>query len=187
MDNAKLKLDLLKLLLILKEEKKKYYVPNYNTNKVIYVFENNKEFYDYFKSYGVYEENRVLDSLKYLVFDDGKIVAYKQKCDRFIQSYLTEKLTDRLANLDKQLTQEKIADIHSRNKITYREKVSEWEGMDLCVAGDYASSAAYRCHTFNNCHECLLDLASHSLEYDKFEFKLVHLPYSSRPSKNSNK
>ncbi len=186
MDKEKLKIDLLKFLLILKEEKRKKYIPNFYEDRVIYIFENNKEFYDYFKSYGIKKDKNTLDLLKYSVLEDGRVVALKKNCDNLIQNYLTGELEERLSILDKQLTPEKIEEIHSRNKITYREKVSEWESMDLCAPGDYASSAAYRCHTFNNCHECLLDFASSSLEYDKFEFKLIHLPYPSETPKKKS-
>lgn len=41
-----------------------------------------------------------------------------------------------------------------------RKLVEEWEGFDLCAPGDWASSAADRCHEFKfDCHKCLLEYA----------------------------
>ena len=41
-----------------------------------------------------------------------------------------------------------------------RKLVEEWEGFDLCVPGDWASSAADRCQKFeHDCHKCLLEYA----------------------------
>ena len=68
----------------------------------------------------------------------------------------------------KVLTQEQIDDIHSRGKITPKEKVKEWEDMDLCAPGDAIGSAAWRCRKFKNCHDCLVDYANQHDEYVSF-------------------
>lgn len=75
----------------------------------------------------------------------------------------------------KPLTEEKIADIHARGKITPAEKVKELEDLGMCI-GDYAGSAAWRCHKFGNCHDCLVDYANTQDEHTSFfdELKIVH-------------
>lgn len=67
----------------------------------------------------------------------------------------------------KPLTEEQIADIHARGKITPAEKVKELEGLGMCI-GDYAGSAAWRCHKFGNCHDCLVDYANTQDEHTSF-------------------
>lgn len=75
----------------------------------------------------------------------------------------------------KELTEEQIADIHARGKITPAEKLKEWEGVDLCAPGDAIGSAAWRCHKFKNCHDCLVDYANTQDEYKSFydEIKII--------------
>lgn len=67
----------------------------------------------------------------------------------------------------KTLTEEQIADIHARGKITPSEKVKELEGLGMCI-GDYAGSTAWRCHKFGNCHDCLVDYANTKDEHTSF-------------------
>lgn len=67
----------------------------------------------------------------------------------------------------KPLTEEQIADIHTRGKITPAEKVKELEGLGMCI-GDYAGSATWRCHKFRNCHNCLVDYANTQDEHTSF-------------------
>lgn len=67
----------------------------------------------------------------------------------------------------KSLTEEQITDIHARGKITPAEKVKELEGLGMCI-GDYAGSAAWRCHKFGNCHDCLVDYANTKDEHTSF-------------------
>lgn len=75
----------------------------------------------------------------------------------------------------KELTEEQIADIHSRGKITPEEVVEEWENMGLCAPGDAIGSAAWRCKKFKyHCHDCLVDYANENDEYTSF-FKEVKL------------
>lgn len=68
----------------------------------------------------------------------------------------------------KELMEEQIADIHSRGKITPAEKLKEWESAGLCAPGDAIGSAAWRCHKFKNCHDCLVDYANLHDEYTSF-------------------
>lgn len=76
----------------------------------------------------------------------------------------------------KELTEEQIADIHARGKITPAEKLKEWEGAGLCAPGDAIGGAAWRCHKFRNCHDCLVDYANTQNEYTSFydEIKIIH-------------
>lgn len=73
----------------------------------------------------------------------------------------------------KELTEEQIADIHARGKITPAEKVKEWEGMGLCAPGDAIGSAAWRCNKFRNCHDCLVDYANTHDEYTSIYDNLI--------------
>lgn len=68
----------------------------------------------------------------------------------------------------KELTEEQIENIHVRGKITPAEKLKEWEELDLCAPGDAIGSAAWRCHKFRNCHDCLVDYANTQDEYTSF-------------------
>ena len=81
---------------------------------------------------------------------------------------------DEVAKFYQSYTQEKIDEIHSRGKITPYEKVEEWESQGLCACGDAMGSAADRCSMFLNCHECLLEFASHTSEYNKIDWKIVN-------------
>lgn len=177
---------LLELFLLRNKAKVIRYTPNYN-NKEIYVFDDIQDYYNYFRRYGVDFEEQILDSYISRILHDGRVVAHKRTCDNAIQYFLVDLLDERVAKLDAQLTPEKIEEIHSRGNITFREKAKEWNDMDLCVLGDYASSAAFRCNTYNHdCKKCLLDTASHSLEHKKIDFKLVNL-YDGEPWHNNSR
>lgn len=102
----------------------------------------------------------------------------------FIRKWLIEEMNrenykeeDNVKPEFKTLTKEQIDDIHRRGKITPQEKVEEWEGMDLCVPGDAIGSASNRCRTFSNCHDCLVDYAKQSDEYDSFIALLKENPF----------
>lgn len=79
--------------------------------------------------------------------------------------------------MKKELTQSEIDDIHSRGKITPREKVEEWETLDCCAPGDAMGSAKERCRSFSSCHDCLLDFAYSEKEYDELSLAPVNLAY----------
>jgi len=63
---------------------------------------------------------------------------------------------------NKVLTKEEIDEIHKRGNVTIEEIVREWKSNDLCMPGDATGS---RCKEFGNCHDCLIDYASYSLEH----------------------
>lgn len=69
----------------------------------------------------------------------------------------------------RELTQEEIDEIHANGKLTPNEIVDEWESFGLCAPGDAVGSAALRCHTFKDCHECLVHYAYESLEHTSFK------------------
>ena len=87
--------------------------------------------------------------------------------------------SDETKQIIEQLTKEKIDDIHRRGKLTIFEKVEEWENIGLCAPGDGMGGAANRCYTFKNCHECLVDYASNSIEHEKIKYKAI-LPYGEK-------
>ena len=155
------------------EKEKKYTIQKVNSN-VVYIFNNYDEFKDYFREYMVDVRGDLIDLAIYTKSKNGGVVALKSLCDHIITKSKIEN-----SNLD--LTEEQIEDIHSRGKLTPLEKVEEWESFDLCAPGDAIGSAKDRCHYFkNNCHECLLEYASSKTEYDKIDFKVIHLPNSEK-------
>ena len=90
----------------------------------------------------------------YFLFEDEKYEKeqneHKSDSNKLEPSYIKPQF--------KPLTDEQIKDIHDKGKITPKEMVKEWEGMDLCAPGDAIGSAAWRCEKFHyNCHDCLVD------------------------------
>ena len=60
------------------------------------------------------------------------------------------------------LTDQKVKEIHNEGKLTPFDMVDLWQQNDVCVPND-----DNRCSFFdNNCENCLLEYASHKLEYD---------------------
>lgn len=60
------------------------------------------------------------------------------------------------------LTDQKVKEIHNEGKLTSFDMVDLWQQNDVCVPKD-----DNRCSFFdNNCENCLLEYASHKLEYD---------------------
>lgn len=105
-----------------------------------------------------------------------KIWLYNKQLQKGIrpnEKKITESMQDILkednyeVHTTKPLTEEQIADIHARGKITPAEKVKELEGLGMCI-GDYAGSAAWRCHKFGNCHDYLVDYANTKDEHTSF-------------------
>lgn len=149
------------------EKEKKYTIREVNKNAA-YIFNNYDEFKDYFREYMVDIKEDLIDLAIYTKSKNGSIVALKSLCDYIITK-------SKIKNINLDLTQEEIDDIHARGKLTPLEKVEEWESFDLCAPGDAIGSVKDRCYYFeNNCHECLLEYASHKTQYDKIEFKVIH-------------
>ena len=156
-------------------EKEKKYTTRSVAKNVVYVFDSYDEFKNYFSEHVNEVKEDVINSAIYTRSTKGAIVAFKGLCDHII--------TKAKFQYDiKKLTQEEIDAIHKKGKITQLEKVKEWESHGLCAPGDAIGSAADRCAYFKNCHECLLEFASHQLEHDPFDFKLVRLPNNEEQS-----
>ena len=169
----------------MKEEKKKEYSKSENckANKA-YVFNDYEEFKNYFIYNGIISiyDDSLLEQCILKQTKKGLIICMKKSCDQLIEKCAQSRLNEVI----KALTPEKIDEIHSRGKITMFEKVAEWESFDLCAPGDAIGSASVRCHTFDNCHDCLLDYASSNIEYDEMEFKLI-FPYPEEKGKELSK
>lgn len=154
------------------EKEKKYTIKKVKTN-VVYIFDSYDEFKNYFSEYLNDVKEDVINLAIYTQSKKGAIVALKGLCDHIITK-------TKLLQYDiKNLSQDEINLIHQKGKITQLEKVKEWESHDLCAPGDAIASAAERCAYFDyNCHECLLEFASHEVEHDPIEFKLVNSFYN---------
>ena len=153
-------------ILCLKEEKNKKYSIDECDKNIAYLFKNYDELKSYFIKNGVVDINKeILDLCIMKKTKRGTIISLKGLCDHTIKRY----------KLSKELTQSQIDEIHSRGKITPAEKVKEWEDMGLCAPGDAIGSAANRCRTFSNCHECLVEYASCREEYDKMNLKPIKM------------
>lgn len=141
-----------------------------------YVFENYEEFENYFKMY--IDINKIdkntLDKTIYVIGKKGHVVVFKGLCEKIIS--LEQERDEIMENVNEfynSYTADKINEIHNKNKKTPYEKVEEWEKLDFCSPGDMASSASDRCKLFRNCHDCLMEFASHKEEYDELNFKLI--------------
>jgi hypothetical protein len=92
-----------------------------------------------------------------------------KRIDNNKNQHIKTKEYDYLKPEFKELTKVQVEDIHARGKITPKEKVKEWEDMDLCAPGDAIGSAAWKCRKFHyNCHDCLVDYANEKNEYVPF-------------------
>lgn len=148
------------------EEENKRYSEEKCARNIVYLFKDNIEFTEYFIKNGVDDISKdLLELCKKKTTKKGTIIALKYLCDHIIKRY----------KLKKELTQSEIDDIHSREKITPREMLKEWESIDYCAPGDTMGSAKDRCKTFSNCHECLLDFAYSKKEYDKLKLEPVNM------------
>ena len=134
-----------------------------------YLFNSYEEYVNFFKQYIDNINYKLIDLAIYTRGKKGQVIALKGLCEHII---MKQRINDFYDSYDKS----KIAEIHSRGKITPLEQVHEYESMDLCAPGNAIGSAANRCHFFDNCHDCLLEYFSHNEEYDKIEFKLVNIP-----------
>lgn len=151
-------------------------VPNFDTSKIeiskeqthdVYVFDSYEDYFNYFKMYLKNVDEELIEKAIYTTGKKGQVVTFKGLCERII-------IKQRVKEFYEMFDQEKIDEIHAKGKITPMEKVSEYESWDLCAAGDAIGSASNRCNFFSDCHECLLEYASHNQEYDRIDLKLVN-------------
>lgn len=149
------------------EEKRRMYVNDSKKNEV-YIFKDYAEYKKFFLMYLDDIENDIIDLAIYTRGSKGQIVALKGLCEHII---VKKKVNDFYASI----TQEQIDEIHSKGKLTPLEVVQLWESHDLCVEGNKTIFSKNRCKYFNqNCHECLMETASHKLEHDNIDFKIVN-------------
>lgn len=147
----------------------------------VYVFKDYSEYKNFFGMYLHSVGNDDIDEAICIYGKKGQIVAYKAICEQIIVKKATEEsylfITDELVDY-----------IHSKGKLTPLEAVEQYESFDLCAPGDAIGSAGYRCEFFgHNCHECLLEYASHNMEYDPINFKLTNLSEPEKVRCRNNK
>lgn len=154
------------------EKRKQYNIPNSKNTNMFYIFEDYTEFKNYFSKYLHMElDSSLIDKAIYTKSKGGAIIALKKLCDYIITTkILNYNIID--------LSQEEINDIHQRGKITQLEQVKEWEAFNLCAPGNAIGSAKWRCELFGyDCHNCLLEFASHQKEHEQIKFELTNSFY----------
>ena len=157
------------------KEKKELLINEKENNKNnVYIFKNHDEYKDYFLMYLNNVNDDLIDLAIYTKGKNGQIVALEGLCKHII---LKRKLIEIY-------TEEKVKEIHARGNKTALEQVEEWESYDLCAPGDAIGSTKNRCHTYINCHACLLEYASHKLEYPKMDLKIINYEDESEKKKN---
>ncbi len=67
------------------------------------------------------------------------------------------------------LSQEKIDEIHERDKLTPEESYNDWISH-VCAPGDHSGSAAWRCKKYGNCRDCLVAYAMEQEEWNPLRF-----------------
>lgn len=147
------------------DKKRQMYVKDSQKNEA-YVFKDYDEYKRFFLMYLDNIEDDVIDLAIYTRGSKGQIVALKGLCEHII-------LKKQVNNFYNSITQEQIDEIHAKGKLTPLEIVQLWESYDLCVEGNKTVLSKNRCKYFNqNCHECLMETASHKLEHDNIDFKV---------------
>ena len=149
------------------EEKNHMYVKDSKENEV-YIFKDYDEYKKFFLIYLDDIEDNVINLAIYTRGNKGQVVALKGLCEHII---VKKKVND----FYNSITQEQIDEIHSKGKLTPLEVVQLWESHDLCIEGSKTISSKNRCMYFNqNCHECLMETASHKLEHDNIDFEVAN-------------
>lgn len=138
----------------------------YDDNEMIYlqlsrenqleVLKLSKELLEYYKKGLVSEKNRkCVEKYLNLNNDNTKFENYEKNHPHF-----------------EFLTQEQIDDIHSRGKITPREKYNEWEMMGYCPA---SGGSSVRCNKYGNCRDCLVAWAEDEKEWTPIKFEAINI------------
>lgn len=147
------------------KDKRRMYVKDSKENEV-YIFKDYDEYRKFFLMYLNDIEDDVIDLAIYTRGNKGQVIALKGLCEHII---VKKKVNDFYSSI----SQEQIDEIHAKGKLTPLEVVQLWESFDLCIEG---SLSANRCQYFKqNCHECLMESASHKLEYEPIELVLNNL------------
>ncbi len=149
------------------EEKNHMYVKDSKENEV-YIFKDYDEYKKFFLMYLDDIEDNVINLAIYTRGNKGQVVALKGLCEHII-------VKKKINYFYNSITQEQIDEIHSKGKLTPLEVVQLWEFHDLCIEGSKTISSKNRCMYFNqNCHECLMETASHKLEHDNIDFEVAN-------------
>lgn len=149
------------------EDKRTMFVKDSKKNEV-FVFNNYEEYRNYYLMYLDGIDDEVIDLAIYTIGSKGQIVALKGLCEHII-------VKKKINEFYNSITQEQIDEVHSKGKLTPLEAVQMWESFDLCIEGSKTIFSKNRCRYFNqNCHECLMETASHKLEHDNIDFKVVN-------------
>ena len=146
-------------------EKRTMYFKNWQENEA-YIFKNFDEYKKFFLMYLDDVDDDLIKLAIYTKGSKGQIVAFKGLCERII---VKKKVND----FYNSITQEQIDAIHSKGKLTPLEAVQLWESLDLCIEGNKMVFSKNRCKYFDyNCHDCLMETASHQLEHEPVNFEL---------------
>lgn len=122
---------------------------------IVYVFESYDEFKTYFEEYLGSVDEDLINMAIVTRSSKGQVIALKGLCENIIVKVQTKREYDKL-------TDQKIKEIHNEGKLTSFDMVDLWHQNNVCVPSD-----DNRCSFFdNNCDSCLLEYASHKLEYD---------------------
>lgn len=149
------------------DNKRTMYVKDSKNNEV-FVFNNYEEYRNYYLMYLDSIEDEVIDLAIYTRGSKGQIVALKGLCERII-------VKKKMSEFYNSITQEQIDEIHEKGKLTPLEAVQMWESFNFCIEGSKSIFSKSRCQYFEqNCHECLMESASHKLEHEPIELVLTN-------------
>lgn len=149
------------------DEKRTMFVRDSKKNEV-YIFKDYDEYRRFYLMYLDDIDNDIIDLAILTRESKGQIVALRGLCEHIV-------VKKKVNNFYNSITQEKIDEIHARSKLTPLEAVELWEANDLCVEGNKNLLSKNRCDFFeHNCHECLMEQASHELEHEKLDLKIVN-------------
>ena len=134
----------------------------------VYIFDNFEEYRNYFKNYldCVYD-----DVIKLAIYKKGEkdqIIAFKGLCEQIIIKQKSKEFYAKYNNA-------KINEIHAKGKITPKEIIEDYENNNICAPSIDNKSINHRCEFFDNCHECLLEYATHQEEYNQVNFQDIDL------------
>lgn len=147
--------------------KRDMYVKDSKKNEV-FIFKNYEEYRNYFLMYLDKIDDDIIDLAIYTRGSKGQVVALKGLCERII---VKKKINDFYTSI----TQSQIDAIHAKGKLTPLEAVQLWESYDLCIEESKPIHSKSRCDYFGqNCHECLMESASHKLEHDLIELEITN-------------
>lgn len=162
------KLKIIEHMPVLEVYKKRKLDVSYCNKNEVYIFKDYDEYKNFFLMYLNNIEDDVINSSIYIKGKKGQIVALKGICEYII-------VKEQVKDFYSSITQEQIGEIHSKGKLTPSEVVDLWESYDLCIEDNKTTLTNSRCNFFNhNCHDCLMEIASHKLEHDYLDFKKVN-------------